>query len=184
MNEYTTTRDTISAGRHYLLATAGSCPGSKGTGGWGFLLMLIDGKEEPRQFPYAKQVLMWATNNSMDLVAAINGLQRLREPETPVIVQSASGYLVSGMNEWMPSWRMNNFKAGKLKNSELWQRLDQFNQARSIIWEKTVNLDAYLNVACADRMARLAVDGRNVQDNGVLNEAKRLQLEAGELERG
>lgn len=171
------TRDTISVGRHYLLATAGSCPGSKGTGAWGFLLLLVDGTDEPLQFPYAKQVLMWATNNSMDLQAAIAGLQTLREPETPVIVQSASGYLTRGMNEWLPAWKLNDFKAGKVANAELWQRLDGFNKARAIVWERTTDLEAHLNVACADRMARLAVDGRNVQENGVLKEARRVQLD-------
>lgn len=177
----TATRDTISAGRHYLLATAGSCPGSYGTGGWGVLLLLKDRLTEPRQRVHAEQVPMIATNSEMDLVAAIKGLAMLSEPNTPAIVQSISGYLITGMTEWVPVWKLNGWRDGEVANIELWKELDAFNQARTIIWERKVDVDAFPPVQLAGRMARLALDGRNVDEHGVLKASKRLRLDTSEM---
>ncbi|MHA6730003.1 RNase H family protein [Devosia sp. A369] len=175
------TRETITKGRHYLLATAGSCPGSRGTGGWGYLLLLNDKPAEPRQRVHAEQVPMIATNSEMDLVAAIEGLSMLVEPNTPAIVQSISGYLITGMTEWVPMWKLNGWRDGKVENIELWKKLDAFNQARTIVWEKRADVDNCPPVQLAGRMAKLALDGRNVDEHGELKASKRLRLDASEM---
>ena len=69
---------TISAGRHYLLATDGSCKNNPGTGGWAVVVQLKHGEKIVRQRVLAGQGdVMISTNNKMELTAALRGFERL-----------------------------------------------------------------------------------------------------------
>ena len=59
-----------------------------------------------------------ATNNQMDLLAVIKGLEALKEP-CDVTITSDSSYVVKGINEWLSGWVKKNF--AKVKNPELWE---------------------------------------------------------------
>ena len=59
------------------------------------------------------------TNNRMELLAVITGLEAITKKELPVIVYSDSQYVVKAIEEgWLKNWMKNNFKGGK-KNKDL-----------------------------------------------------------------
>ena len=59
-----------------------------------------------------------ATNNQMELLAVIKGLEALKEP-CDVTITSDSSYVVKGINEWLSGWVKKNF--AKVKNPDLWE---------------------------------------------------------------
>ena len=65
------------------------------------------------------------TNNRMELLAVIRGLEALRRP-CRVHLFTDSKYVGQGLTEWLPNWKARGWKRGKdpVKNVELWQQLD------------------------------------------------------------
>ena len=78
------------------------------------------------------------TNNQMELLAAIKGLEALKEP-CHVRLISDSSYVVRGINEWLEGWRKKSF--AKVKNPELWQRYVEVAMPHKVegIWVKGHN---------------------------------------------
>ena len=74
----------------------------------------------------------------MELMAAIAGLESLKEPCT-VILTSDSKYVIDAMNKgWIHGWRQKGWTRGKkklLKNADLWQRLLKSTQDHDITWQ-------------------------------------------------
>lgn len=107
------------------LFTDGGCSGNPGPGGWAYLLRHLPSGTETEAF--GDQEL--TTNNQMELMAVISGLETLKRA-CRVELFTDSKYVGRGMTEWMPRWKQNNWQRkdnGKLvpvKNVELWQRLD------------------------------------------------------------
>ncbi len=98
----------------------GACLGNPGPGGWGYLLRL--GQKE-REGSGAEAE---TTNNRMELLAAIRGMEALTKP-CEVALFSDSQYVVMGIKSWLASWKRNGWrKADKqpVLNMELWQALD------------------------------------------------------------
>ena len=107
------------------LFTDGACSGNPGPGGWAFLLRHpASGKELERSGAERE-----TTNNRMELLAVIRGLEALKRP-TAVELVSDSVYVGKGITEWMPKWKANGWRRreGKrlkeIKNEDLWRRLD------------------------------------------------------------
>lgn len=118
------------------LYTDGACSGNPGPGGWGFVLRCMrTGKEIERSDGESL-----TTNNRMELMAVIRGLEALREP-CEVILYSDSKYVGQGISSWMPGWKQRGWmrkegsKLVPVKNVELWQRLDQLAQVHRIRFE-------------------------------------------------
>lgn len=111
-----------------------------GPGGYGTILSYIDknGMEHIREFSagYKK-----TTNNRMELMAAIIGLEALIKP-CEVELYSDSQYLVNAFEKkWIDSWVKKNWKRGKnepVKNSDLWKRLLKAKELHQVkfIWVK------------------------------------------------
>lgn len=105
--------------------TDGSARGNPGPGGYGTILKYIDstGTEHSREYSGGYRM---TTNNRMELMAAIVGLEHLIRP-CRVIVYSDSQYLVKAFNEgWITGWIKKGWKRGKndpVKNVDLWKRL-------------------------------------------------------------
>ena len=103
------------------LYTDGACRGNPGKGGWGAILVYA-GKEKEMSGGEAK-----TTNNRMELMAAIAGLEALKEP-CEVVLTSDSKYLTDAINQgWLTSWKMRGWKKADksaVLNVELWKRLD------------------------------------------------------------
>ena len=97
--------------------TDGACRGNPGRGGWGAIL--VYGKYEKELSGGERET----TNNRMELSAAIEGLSALREP-CSVTLYSDSKYLISAFEEgWVYTWEKENWRGGKVKNPDLWQKL-------------------------------------------------------------
>jgi ribonuclease HI len=102
----------------------GACLGNPGPGGWGYLLRvhLATGiQEKEGAGPEAD-----TTNNRMELMAAIRGLEALSKP-CQVLLQSDSQYVVKGITAWLKDWKRRGWKKADGKpvlNADLWQALD------------------------------------------------------------
>ena len=116
---------TDARGRVVAAATDGACSGNPGPGGWGALLRFEDGSVE--EFGGHAPA---TTNNRMELQAALELLQRLKQlPRHPdLTLRTDSKYLIDGLGSWMKGWKRKGWKtaAGKaVLNQDLWKALDQ-----------------------------------------------------------
>lgn len=99
------------------LYTDGAAKGNPGPGGYGVLLELAGSSYKKEYYEGFRRT----TNNRMELLAVIVGLEKLRKPHTQVLVVSDSKYVVDAVEKgWVFSWEKKYF-AGK-KNSDLWMR--------------------------------------------------------------
>lgn len=97
--------------------TDGAAKGNPGPGGYGVLLELAGSSYKKEYYEGFRRT----TNNRMELLAVIVGLEKLRKPNTQVLVVSDSKYVVDAVEKgWVFSWEKKYF-AGK-KNSDLWMR--------------------------------------------------------------
>ena len=96
------------------LYTDGSAKGNPGKGGLG--IILIAGK----YYKEISQGFRYTTNNRMELLAVIVGLETLNKNDSQVQVFSDSKYVVDAVDKkWVFSWRKRILKE---KNSDLWKR--------------------------------------------------------------
>jgi len=105
-----------------IIYTDGGCLGNPGPGGYGVVLLYG---------PHRKELsggFKRTTNNRMELLACIKGLEALKEP-CRVDLYSDSKYVVDGINKgWAQRWRANNWLRNRKArsraiNTDLWQRL-------------------------------------------------------------
>ena len=95
--------------------TDGSAKGNPGPGGYGVVMELGNKRKE------ISEGFRRTTNNRMELLAVIVGLEAIKKPGWEVLVTSDSKYVVNSVSKgWLASWVKKNFK-GK-KNRDLWER--------------------------------------------------------------
>ena len=120
--------------------TDGACSGNPGPGGFGAILVHIDDngiKHEKELSEGYKNV----TNNQMELMAVIAGLEALKKP-CDVTLYSDSQYVVKAFNDkWIDGWIKRGWKNSDkkaVKNVELWQRLLKAKEQHNVefIWVK------------------------------------------------
>jgi ribonuclease HI len=108
--------------KNVTIYTDGACLGNPGPGGYGIVLLYYGHKRE-LSGGYRK-----TTNNRMEIMAAIVGLEALKE-KCRVTLHSDSEYLVKPMSRgWARRWRANGWKRSKREkalNPDLWERLLQ-----------------------------------------------------------
>lgn len=131
-----------------------------GPGGYGTVLVYVDtqGKEHTKELSAGyKQT----TNNRMELMAAIVGLEALNRP-CSVKLYSDSQYLVKAFNDkWIDGWIKKGWKRGKnepVKNVDLWKRLLAVKEQHNVefIWVKG-HAGHCMNELC-DKLATTAAD--------------------------
>ncbi len=105
--------------------TDGACSGNPGPGGWGAILR-YNGVEKELSGSEPD-----TTNNRMELMAVIQALETLTRP-IKVKIYTDSTYVQKGMTEWIEGWKAKNWK--KVKNVDLWQRLDQAAAPHDTEW--------------------------------------------------
>jgi len=140
-----------------------------GPGGYGTIVVYIDSKgiEHIREYSggYIK-----TTNNRMELMAAIIGLEALTKP-CQVALYSDSQYLVKAFNDkWIDGWIKKGWKRGKnepVKNIDLWKRLLKAKDPHEVTfhWVKGHNGHP-MNERC-DVLATTAADGDDLQEDVV-----------------
>lgn len=97
--------------------TDGSSLGNPGPGGYGLIMEWV-GKNVIKEF---SKGFIKTTNNRMELLAVITGLELLKKDGFDVIIYSDSKYVVDAVKKkWLFDWKKNNFK--KKKNIDLWKR--------------------------------------------------------------
>ena len=138
-----------------LIYTDGSAKGNPGRGGYG--VVMLSGK-------HRKEIsagFLLTTNNRMELLAVIVGLESVKKQKSEIIVYSDSKYVVNAIEKgWLFNWQKKNFK-GK-KNSDLWIRFLSVYNKHSIrfFWVKGHNNNIE-NERC-DRLAVSAAEGSNL----------------------
>ena len=113
------------------LHTDGACLGNPGPGGWAAILQW--GEHES----VLSGGLADTTNNQMELMAVIMGLEALKRPVSITVV-SDSRYVLNGIQSWIAGWKRNGWKNAKkqpVANQKLWQRLDAATQSHQIDWQ-------------------------------------------------
>lgn len=132
--------------------TDGACSGNPGPGGYG-AIMKYGEREKELSGGYAL-----TTNNRMELMAVIKGLEALKKP-CRVTLYSDSRYIVDAMNlGWAVKWRNAGWmrgKSGPAKNPDLWQKILELAEVHNIkwVWVKGHASNRYNN-----RCDRLAVE--------------------------
>ena len=97
--------------------TDGAAKGNPGNGGYGVVMEMV-GTNYKKEF---YEGFRHTTNNRMELLAVIVGLEKLKQPNMKVLVISDSKYVVDAVEKkWVFGWEKKNF-AGK-KNADLWMR--------------------------------------------------------------
>lgn len=134
--------------------TDGACRGNPGPGGWGALLQFKDAEKEL----YGAE--SQTTNNRMELMAAIMGLEALKRP-CRIILTTDSQYVKQGITEWLRDWKLRGWKTAnrkQVKNVELWQRLDAAVAQHDITWEWVKGHSGHPENDRVDQLANLAID--------------------------
>jgi ribonuclease HI len=134
--------------------TDGACRGNPGPGGWAALLRkgdtekMISGAQET------------STNNQMELMAAIQGLEQLKKP-VRVTLTTDSQYVRQGITQWIDGWKRNGWMTSQkkpVKNKELWQRLDAAVAEHQVEWLWVKGHSGHRENEMVDQAANDAID--------------------------
>ena len=141
-----------------------------GPGGYGSILEYVDTKGE-LHVKEISQGYVRTTNNRMELMAVIAGLEALNRPCT-VEVYSDSQYVVNAFNQhWVDGWIKKGWKRGKnepVKNVDLWKRLLEAKSKHSVTFHWVKGHDGHPQNERCDELATTAADGTElIVDEGV-----------------
>ncbi len=131
-----------------LISTDGSGT-SRGPGGWAAVLRYGDHVKE------ISGAVDEATNNTMEITAAIMGLAALHR-RCDVELISDSEYLLNGITTWVQVWRRSgwvNRDRQPVKNRELWEALDKYASRHNIIWTWVKGHSGHVDNERADYLA-------------------------------
>ena len=144
------------------LYTDGACQGNPGPGGYAAIL---DEDGSRREIAGAEPR---TTNNRMELMAVIKGLEELDEPSQVRIVTD-SQYVVKGMTSWIHGWQRKgwrNTSGQPVKNRDLWERLVAVASRHRVQWEWVRGHAGHPENERADYLAREAIG--ELGDRGVI----------------
>jgi ribonuclease HI len=137
--------------------TDGACSGNPGPGGWGAILRFRGVEKELSGFEPA------TTNNRMELMAAIAGLQALTRP-CHVRLYSDSQYLRNGITQWLHAWKARGWRTADnkpVKNVDLWQRLEAAARPHEVEWIWVRGHAGHPENERADALARAGIAAAN-----------------------
>jgi ribonuclease HI len=134
--------------------TDGACSGNPGPGGWG--VVLRSGEHE-REI-YGGEIE--TTNNRMELTAAIEALQALRE-SCQVELTTDSTYVKDGITRWLQKWKINGWKTAAkkpVKNQDLWEQLEMQTARHVVQWLWVKGHSGHPGNERADALANLGMN--------------------------
>lgn len=144
--------------------TDGSSRGNPGRGGYG--TVLISGKHRKE----LSKGFQNTTNNRMEILAAIAGLEALKTP-CKARIHSDSRYLVDTMTKgWLQGWKKKGWKKSDkspVKNIDLWKRLELAIAAHEVEWNWVKGHAGHAENERCDELATEAADGPDkIPDEG------------------
>lgn len=148
--------------KNVKIYTDGACRGNPGRGGYGVVLKSGSFEKE------LSAGFIKTTNNRMELLAAIVGLEALKEP-CRVEVYSDSKYVVDAHNlNWIAGWKRKGWRRGKnekLANVDLWKRLDQAEAPHEMSWNWVKGHAGHDQNERCDELATGAADGDELEED-------------------
>jgi ribonuclease HI len=138
------------ASERVQLYTDGACSGNPGPGGWGVLLLWNNYEKELCEGEFK------TTNNRMELMAAIMGLESLKKKQE-VDLYTDSTYVRDGITKWIHGWKKNGWKTAArkpVKNVDLWHRLQQAVSGHQVEWHWVKGHAGHPGNERADELAR------------------------------
>jgi ribonuclease HI len=151
-----------------IMYTDGAARGNPGPGGYGTILFWGETKKE------LSGGFRHTTNNRMELMAVIAGLEALKKEGVTITIYSDSQYVVKAVEQgWLKNWIATDFKGGK-KNKDLWTRFYELSKKHKLRfrWVRG-HADNPYNNRC-DELATAAADSAHLDvDIFFENEAKR-----------
>ena len=148
----------------------GSSRGNPGPGGFGTVIHYVDPKGELHVLELTKGYEK-TTNNRMELLGVISGLEALTKP-CDVKVVSDSKYVIDAFNQkWIDSWVKNNWKrkSGPVLNVDLWERLLKAMEPHNVTFEWIKGHAGHPENERCDELATTSADSDNLLiDEGFL----------------
>ena len=136
--------------------TDGACRGNPGPGGWAALIRM--GARE-RELSGGEPL---TTNNRMELLAAIEGLNALKRP-CRVGLTTDSNYVRDGITKWIHGWRRNGWRTADrkpVKNADLWQALLDAAEPHRVEWHWVKGHSGHAENDRVDELACAAADAQ------------------------
>ena len=157
----------------YQVWTDGACSRNPGVGGWA---ALIRSRQDNKQVSDTKisGSSLNATNNIMELTAAIEALQKIPKG-AKVHLYTDSQYLKRGMTEWIAGWKKKNWKKtdGKpVLNQKLWIKLDQQKNKKNITWHWVKAHSKIVENELCDKLARQAI--KKLSSSAITNQTSNI----------
>jgi len=134
--------------------TDGACSGNPGPGGWGVVMHWKGNVKELSGYEGD------TTNNRMELMAAIQGLETLKRDVGKVNLHTDSTYVKDGITKWIHGWKKNGWKTAAkkpVKNKDLWQRLEASLADHEVEWHWIKGHSGHPENERCDELATLAV---------------------------
>ncbi len=148
------------AKKQVTIFTDGACKGNPGPGGWGVLLRM--GAHEKEMSGGQEDT----TNNRMELMAAIRGLEALNQ-SCVVDLYSDSKYVIDGITKWIHGWHKRGWVNAAKKpvaNADLWRELWDATGRHEVTWHWVKGHSGHaenerVDQLASDEAARIALGG-------------------------
>jgi ribonuclease HI len=144
--------------KEIIIYTDGACSGNPGPGGWGALLIYGEIRKEIMEGAFE------TTNNRMELMAAIEALNILKEP-CKVNLHTDSIYVKDGITKWIENWKQNGWRTAArkpVKNADLWQALDDAVSRHNVSWVWVKGHDGDEGNERADELANMGLNNYRI----------------------
>ncbi|MEM6830953.1 MAG: ribonuclease HI [Bacteroidota bacterium] len=146
--------------------TDGAAKGNPGPGGYGTILRFGDKEKE------LSEGYRHTTNNRMELLAVIIGLEAIKKPNWKVMVVSDSKYVVDAVSKgWLDGWVKKGFK-GK-KNQDLWERYLKTAQKHDVRFKWIKGHAGHPENERCDQLAVAAAEGKQLKVDEVFERSAR-----------